>query len=204
MAIAGKTFEQRVKEARTKAEMTEWVERVYKATEREIQPMPPFIFIRTLPRSTISSGGIYMPDKQNKPNIEAVVLKVYEPYWEVVESRTREDGKTEDISVWNECDVEVGDHIILPHHVGLPDSFLDAKEYRLIREDDAIARLHYWEKGTLREMVLETVRGSIMKPRSLGHSTDSAGTMFGQAVDAILENFDIIPKEMASKTLSGV
>ena len=204
MAIASKTFEQRVKEARTKAEMTEWVAKVYKDTERDIQPMPPFILIRTLPRSIISAGGIYMPDKHNKPNIEAVVLKVYEPYWETVELTVREDGKTEDISVWNECDIKVGDHIILPHYVGLPDTFLDAKEYRLIREDDAIARLHYREKGELRQMVLEIAVQGIIKPRSLGHSTEGTATMFASAVDAIMENFDVIPKVIHSRTLSGV
>lgn len=193
MAATSKTFEERVREARTKAEMTEYVQKVYAATERWIEPMPPFILIRTLPRSTISAGGILMPEKQNKPNIEAVVLAVYKPYWEKVESRTRDDGRTEDISVWNECDIRVGDHVILPHHCGLPDSFLDEKEYRLIREDDAIATLHYREKGELRNEIIQTAI-----------TAEIGAAPFTKIVDTLLEHYDIIPKVIYSRTLSGV
>jgi co-chaperonin GroES (HSP10) len=171
----------------TKGKVTELVQMAYLESERDIQPMAPFILIRTLPRATISSGGIILPEKQNKPNSEAVVLRVYEPYWEKVESRTREDGKTEDISVWNECDVHVGDHIIFPHHCGLPDSFLDEREYRLIREDDAIATLHYRPKGWLRTQIQHILNA---------HLLDEAG--------ALMRYFDITPKEMSPKTKSGV
>src|ERR1035437_9923120 len=150
MAIT--TVEQHVKEAVSKREMTDLVQRVYAETERIIQPLKPFILVRTLPRSTVTAGGILMPEKQNKPNIEAVVLAVYEPYWEIVD-KVSEDGKHSDISVYNECDIKVGDHIIMPHFVGLPDSFLDEREYRLIKEDDATAVLHYREKGECGKML---------------------------------------------------
>jgi len=177
-----------IKEAKLKSEMTELVTRMYAETERYIQPMPPFLLVRTLPRSTVTAGGILMPEKQNKPNIESVVLAVYEPYWEVAETRVREDGKTEDVSVLNTCDIKVGDHIIHPHHVGLPDTFLDEREYRLIAEDDAIAVLHYQKKNWLRD--------------ELYGLADDIGVA-ADIIDKILENYDLVPKVIYSRTTSG-
>jgi co-chaperonin GroES (HSP10) len=170
----------------SKSKITEMVQQAYIDSERIIEPMAPFILIRVLPRATVSSGGILLPEKQNKPNAEAVVLAVYKPYWEKVD-KIDEGGKRFDISVWNECDVHVGDHIIFPHHCGLPDSFLDEKEYRLIREDDAVARLHYRPKGWLKKQIEHIW---------LSHYTDSA--------EAMLRYFDISVKEMEPKTKSGV
>lgn len=189
------TYEKLVKEAKSKREMTELVEKVYIATERWIQPTKPFILIRTLPRATVSAGGILLPQKQNKPNIEAVVLAVYEPFWEYAKSKRRGDGHVEDISVLHECDIKVGDHIILPHHVGLPDSFLDEREYRLIKEDDAVAVLHYREKGELRRMVREDILEAIEQ--------SSSAKLVEIALDAVFANYDVVPKVMGCKTTSG-
>src|ERR1700733_6746469 len=169
------------------------VQQAYIDRERDIQPMPPFILIRTLPRATVSSGGILLPEKQNKPNAEAVVLAVYKPYWEKVD-KIDEGGKRFDISVWNECDVHVGDHIIFPHHCGLPDSFLDEKEYRLIREDDAVATLHYNRKNHLRDMLYALA----------DEFDDMAGSTEHELMDKVLEHYYVIPKQMNPKTKSGV
>jgi co-chaperonin GroES (HSP10) len=191
--MATATFEKRVKvaqhEAKTKQQMTEWVQKVYADTERYIQPLKPFLLVRTLPRSTITAGGILMPEKQNKPNIESVVLAVYEPYYEHAFAT---DGT--DISVYNECDIKVGDHIVMPHFVGMPDTFLDEREYRLIKEDDAIAVLRYREKGELREMAKEVMIKAAIVSTEL--RTDAT-------LDALLEHFDIVPKTIYSRTTSG-
>jgi co-chaperonin GroES (HSP10) len=189
------TFEKRAKaaqqEAKTKQQMTEWVQKVYADTERYIQPLKPFILVRTLPRSTITAGGILMPEKQNKPNIESVVLAVYEPYWENVYEQVSD----KDISVYNECDIKVGDHIVMPHFVGMPDTFLDEREYRLIKEDDAIAVLHYREKGEFRKMV----RDIMVEAYSLSSGAMPADVMLG----ALFDKFDIVPKTVYSRTTSG-
>jgi co-chaperonin GroES (HSP10) len=171
---------------------------LYAETERYIQPLKPFILVRTLPRSTVTAGGILMPEKQNKPNIEAVVLAVYKPYWEKVD-KVSEDGKHSDISVYNECDIKVGDHIIMPHFVGLPDSFLDEREYRLIKEDDATAVLHYREKGELRNSLIVSCRETLKSGVSVNNFT-----LAEQYIDGILEKFDVVPKEIQSRTTSGV
>lgn len=194
MATATKSFESRVAEAKSKREVTEMVERAYASTERHIQPLKPFLLVRTLPRSTSMGGVIVLPEKQNKPNLEGVVLAVFKPYWEKVEETCKEDGKHYDISVYNECDVKVGDHIVFPHFVGLPDSFLDDQEYRLIKEDDAIAVLHYREKdATLKEVV------SIL----LEHSRDKITHRYNSMAKALMEKFDLVPKGLTSQTTSG-
>jgi len=184
------------KEAKLKSEMTELVMRMYEDTERYLQPMKPFLLVRTLPRSVVSSGGILLPEKQNKPNVESVVLAVYEPYWEKVD-KISEDGKHFDISVYNECDVKVGDHIIHPHYVGLPDSFLDEREYRLIKEDDAVCILHYRGKDELRKAVIDCMLETLKQP------IDNRTVLNGY-VEALMEKFDVVPKIMHSKTTSGV
>lgn len=180
----------------TKGKITELVQLAYLESERHIQPMPPFILIRVLPRATISAGGIILPEKQNKPNAEAVVLAVYEPYWEHVD-KIDEDGKVFDISVWNECDVHIGDHIIFPHHCGLPDSFLDDQDYRLIREDDAVATLHYERKWHLRGEL-------IYKLDRIERGPNREDPPLPDVVDELLEHYYVIPKCMEPKTKSGV
>ena len=191
------TFEQRVeKEVKAERKFTNLVERLYAETERYIQPLKPFILVRTLPRSTVTAGGILMPEKQNKPNIEAVVLAVYKPYWEKVD-KVSEDGKHSDISVYNECDIKVGDHIIMPHFVGLPDSFLDEREYRLIKEDDATAVLHYREKGELRQIVKDGMLQALS-------TSDGNNSILDDYLDALFVHFDVVPKEIQSRTTSGV
>ena len=195
-----KAFEQPVKEAKSKREMTDLVERMYAETERYLQPLKPFIFVRTLPRSTVTAGGVLMPEKQNKPNIEAVVLAVYEPYVEKVFERAFIENVgwvDRDISVFNECDIKVGDHIIMPHFVGLPDSFLDEREYRLIKEDDATAVLHYREKGELRQIVKDGMLQALS-------TSDGNNSILDDYLDALFVHFDVVPKEIQSRTTSGV
>src|ERR1035437_437259 len=197
MAIT--TVEQHVKEAVSKREMTDLVQRVYAETERIIQPLKPFILVRTLPRSTVTAGGVLMPEKQNKPNIEAVVLAVYKPYVEKVFEHAFVENVgwvDRDISVFNECDIKVGDHIIMPHFVGLPDSFLDEREYRLIKEDDATAVLHYREKGELRKLLIDCIRALRSEPKYI--------SLLEGTADKIIDTFDLVPKEIQSRTTSGV
>lgn len=185
------TFEQRVKEAKTKQQLTAYVEQVYAATERIYEPMPPFLLVRTLPRSTITAGGIILPEKQNKPNIEAIVVAVYKPFWEKAF-----DANDRDVSVWNECDLKVGDHIVMPHHVGLPDNFLDEREYRFIREDDAICRIDYYDKGEVRKMVRKVMVEALTDAEPGEKITDSV-------CRALFEQFDVMPKVIYSRTTSG-
>jgi co-chaperonin GroES (HSP10) len=199
--MATASFEKRVKvaqkEAKTKQQLTEWIQKVYEETERFIQPLKPFMLIRTLPRSTITAGGILMPEKQNKPNIEAVVLAVYKPYWEHAT-----DAQGGDISVYNECDVKVGDHIILPHFVGQPDTFLDEREHRLIREDDAIATLHYREKGELKAHVMAVIANKVVEDVLVVGKSDLHAALDAM-IQGLFEEFDIVPKTIYSRITSG-
>ena len=170
-------------------DLTETVEEMYRSTDRIIMPLYPWVLVRPLPRAGVTASGlVVMPQVQNKPNLESVVLATWKPFWEKVE-KVKENGDILEVKVWNESDLKPGDHIVHPHHVGLPDSYLDEKDYRMIREEDVMCVLNYHEKDWLRDM--------------LYHTADSfdTDTMF---VDELLIHYDIVPKHgYGSLTTSG-
>jgi|SRR5882724_356654 len=176
-----------------KYEIAELVEQMYRETDRIIEPLYPWVLVRPLPRSAVTASKlIVMPDVQNKPNLESIVLVTWKPFWENVEKENTKTGDVLKVRVWNESDLKPGDHIIHPHHVGLPDSFLDEKTYRLIREEDASSKLHYHDENWLRDEITHYLDGTYARPGS------------ESIADDLLKLFDIVPKHgYQSLTTSG-
>jgi len=176
-----------------KYEIAEMVEQMYRETDRIIEPLYPWVLVRPLPRSTVTQSKlIIMPEVQNKPNLESVVLVTWKPFFENVE-KEKQNGQVLKVRVWNESDLKPGDHIVHPHHVGLPDSFLDEKTYRLIREEDATCILHYHENEWLKDQLRDALKA--------GWDVEVG---WDQLMERIFENFDIVPKHgYQSLTTSG-
>lgn len=104
----------------------------YKGKKIEVQPCFPNILVRVLDKDQ-TQGGIILPNiKQNKPVAEAVVIKVYEPFWAARAKLSRayadrslipsEDSLallTDDEDkvkwVWKESAAQPGDHVLIPH-----------------------------------------------------------------------------------------
>lgn len=109
-----------------------------------IRTLPPKIVIRVLPKEHKTESGLYVPGSvQNKPMYEAIVLSIWEPYWEHRRKKNSE-GKYEYYGVYHECEVQVGDRIMFPHFEGVPmESYLDEKYYRTIRSDVVFGTLNY-------------------------------------------------------------
>jgi len=169
-----------------KYDLAEEVGKMYRETDRILEPLYPWVLVRPLPRSnTTKSGLIYMPEKQNKPNLESVVLATWKPFWEHVGKENTTTGEVLAVKVWNESDVKPGDHVIHPHHVGMPDAYLEEHSYRLVREEDICSTLKYHHKDWLAQQVADSIINAGM------------GMAMGKVpkiVEEIMQNFDIVPK----------
>jgi co-chaperonin GroES (HSP10) len=171
------------------------VKELYDEYDRVVTPIYPRIFIRVLPKET-TYGSIVLPDhQQNKVQWEGMVLATYESFWrkliDSTESRFRRDRiiiTTENEKrVLIESSVKPGDHILFPYHVGIPDPVFDAKKYRIISENDVSAVLSYKHPSpidTLREII----------------GQDPAREW---CIATITEKFDLVRKNVMSKTRSG-
>ena len=175
-------------------EVADVVTKMYHSYDRILEPLYPWLLVRPLPKSKLSDGGIILVEKQNKPNHEAVVLATWKPFWENVEKENTETGEVLKVRVWNESDLKPGDHIVHPHHVGLPDAVLPDNQYRMIREEDVFCTLHYRDSGWLRKELREQLK----------QGWDGKDSWDALMVD-IFEKFDIVPKHgYQPMTLSGV
>lgn len=169
-------------------DLSKQVEEHYRNTDRILETLYPWVLVRPLDRAQ-EKNGIILPGKQNKTTLESVVLATWKPFWEKVYER--ESGKSYD--VLNETDVKPGDHVIHPHHVGLPDAYLNDQNYRLVREEDLQGVLHYHSKDWLYTQLLSELIDE-------GGTTNDAK----QVAVRLLEKFDIVPKYgYHSKTTSG-
>lgn len=138
------------------------------AHPRTVVPLYPQIFVRVLPKEA-RKGLIYLPEKSSKPVYEALVLRTY--------VQKKVDGNLVTASV------KPGDHILFEHWAGLPIPFLDESRYRVLREENIHAVIHY-ETGMSGEEYLE----SCGLPE-----TDMK----------VLRQYDLIRKDVSSLTTSG-
>lgn len=110
---------------------------------KRIQPLPPKIIVRVLPKEHRTSSGIILPGNvQNKPVYEGIVLETWKSYEET--RRVKEDGGYSDIYIQHKCSVKIGDRVLFAHFEGQPLSdYLDEKYYRVIRDDVVFGTLNY-------------------------------------------------------------
>lgn len=157
----------------TKEQISHLVSKLYVECDRFVEPLHPNILVRLLPRAIQTAGGLYLPEKQNKTVIEAVVLNTYR--------ERRVYGYNAKSGLF------VGDHVIMPHFVGAPVVPLDGGtgEYRLVKENEIIGRLDYQSREEfLRELTLD-----ICDPKN--------------SAEKLLAKYYITPKQVSSKITSG-
>lgn len=152
-----------------KDKLQKLVTELYQECGQEICPLFPKVLVRLLPRGTETSGGIILPDEskyQNKPTHEAVVLKVYKPFFRRVwieDLNWNTEGWDEDAKYMQkvECAVKPGDHILFPFaEFGITPVWpLDegVGEYRLVPEQHITAVVEYDERPE--ELVSVTTSG---------------------------------------------
>jgi co-chaperonin GroES (HSP10) len=138
------TVKEKAKETeleRLEKKFAQLAQEIYEAGERRIQPTWPWVLIRLVPKEQ-RFGSLYLPDnagaaQQNKPLWEGIVLETWPAHWSRVKqiidgSNFRADKKQTEI--WRESEFKRGDRVLFPSFAGLPVNFLDANNYRLVRE----------------------------------------------------------------------
>lgn len=187
------------------SKLAELVTEEYLSHEIEVQPTYPRILVRLLPREQESKGGIVLPEgtAQNKPNLEGIVIRTYEPFWKVYVKSDRQvweknsskvlalNEKQEIHKVWMEAEVKPGDHILFPvMEFGITPVWPldDGKgDYRNVSED-VIQGIITYKKESDKEWIANTIRDCVD----------------GKAIAArLLEKAHIIRKDLKPRTTSG-
>lgn len=144
-----------------------------------LRPLYPWVLVRVLPR-TQKQGSIYLPEKQNKPTIEGIVLRTYPDT--VRERKPRS------------CAVKTGDQVTFPHYEGLPIPFLPEHEYRIIKETVITSVLERDDVDSI-HVLTETLKHSFH---------DAPQEQLFTAVARLQARFDFVDKTQASIITSGV
>jgi hypothetical protein len=193
-----------------KDEIGRWVKEAYLKCGQRIGVLKGKYLVRVLPKETMSpSGRIVLadmdgPGKQNKPVYEAVVLEVYKRYcrdeWRRnLYKQTDVEPDWVTVRTWFEPIVEVGDHIMFQHWVGVPVPPLDLGigDYRVIPEQEIICKVEYEKKKVADELVGIVWSSGIDTTNHHDEETPKA------LVAAILERYNVVSKYVEAKTLSG-
>jgi hypothetical protein len=193
-------------------ELQKMVMDLYQQAGVAIDPKFPRVLVRVLPREQQTKGGIILPDgynstTQNKPVLEAIVLKTYEPFWqnahradEWSKMRSKQvvlDEHNKVKAIWQESGVVPGDHVIFPHMAFgiMPVWPLDdgKGDYRLVPEGEILGTLKYYKQQT-REWLAHVINEEAATlPRDLRDGI----------ITGLLLNADVIRKDVAPVTLSG-
>lgn len=183
--------------------------------ENQFIPLRPWVFVRVLPREH-KIGSLWTPDTKstNKPMHEGIVLKTWEPYRTTKYKHSQilaGDGKPypicDDIVTYHKSDLKPGEHVIYPHFAGMPVPGWDERYYRVVPEHVKTDRGIDWNGIIFGKLnyPAESVREVLEE--LIGSGTDCEDNQsnhnFEEALNNILANFDVIPKTLGSKTLSG-
>ena len=183
-----------------------YVNELYEAAGQETIPLFPKVLVRVLPREQ-KVGRIYTPDKkQNKPTWEAVVLRVYEPFFQKIYlsdvNWVKDDPDPKVRYVQRvECALKPGDHVLFPHlEYGITPISLDngKGEYRCVPEQHIMARIEYTSKNAddwLKDMLDDFAWHENFTPQN-----DEDIKLLAAH---ILKNADIVRRDLVSVTLSG-
>jgi hypothetical protein len=197
----------------TKEQLKDLILKLHNELGVVVEPTYPRILVRELPKEQIV-GGIYLPDwqkhQQNKPASEGVVIKTYKPLFVPVSKVGRmeidemgnmaavkrqfidDDGKT--LGYWLESKLQAGDHILYPHmEFGIvPVEPLDEGkgDYKMVPEGIIVSRLHYEQEKT-KDWLEQWFRKNTYEDWPQ------------EVADDLLQNADVIRKDVVAKTLSG-
>jgi co-chaperonin GroES (HSP10) len=181
-------------------EIDELALELFTTHETQFIPTHPWVFVRILPREQLYKGLIVLPDNksQNKPVHEGIVLSTWLPFthrW-----REQHNGEWIDCEKEIHTDFEIGDHVAYPHWTGMPAPGWDERYYRLVPEHTRTHRgidMNAVIYGKI-EYAKESVRDKLMEL-----TQDNSETSFYAIADIIMKEFDVVPKQQYSRTVSG-
>lgn len=172
-------------------------QKVYENFEYQIRPKFPLVLVWVIPKAQ-RIGEIYVPDMQNKPVYEGLVLRTYNPFWKTIGKRWV-NTEWEEQNIWVQPKVEVGDHVLFQHFVGIPIPRYDGGtgELRMVNEDEIVGVIEYQKESV--EKKLERLISSGLE---YGMGMDDSKTP-EQIVKDILERCEVI-FHTEPRTMSGV
>ena len=163
---------------------------LYNESERRFTPRFPLIFVMELARAQEYGSIVLVEGKvQNKPVLEGIVLATWEP--RVIHKKIG----SEDVAIYMESELNVGDHVMFPHWCGVPAPGFSYR-YRLVEEDfnkseyGGILGVVEYEQKPQAEMLSEFL-------------ALTEGEEFDSFIDKFLDRFVLIDKNAHSVTLSG-
>lgn len=172
-----------------------------------VEPLWPKVLVRVLPREQ-QKGHIILPDnKQNKPTLEGVVLKTYKPFYQKIflsEAQwVKDDPDPEARYVQKvECSLVSGDHVLFPHieYGVVPVWPLDdgRGDYRMIPENIVVGKLEYYREKPLDWLEKLIERCKVTDGRRPAWLDEH------HLAQHILQNADVVRKDLTSLTMSGV
>jgi hypothetical protein len=182
-------------------QLYELAQHAYLHYERTVQPLYPWLLLYVLPKED-QVRGIIRPDVQNKVMYEGIVLSTWRPRLEDVS--VRENGTLRIETHIRKSQMELGDHILFPHWVGLPCPWLPEERFRMIEElkpldpkSEPIARLNYDLEST--DVVIRNAVETAFSKEfdSLSDSTVNA------IIRELHREFHLIRINRAPRTMSG-
>jgi len=191
-----------VETAEQRLKLSQMVTDLYENAGVDTEPMFPKILVRVLPREQ-KVGSIYLPDgQQNKPVWEGIVIRTYKPFYQKIyltDAHWVKDDPNPEVRYTQkvECELKPGDHVLFPHiEYGITPVTIDGGkgEYRCVPEQHILAKVnHFQEKthGWLRRLIEDDC--------DLALSDDEMDDL----VDLILENADVVRRDITSVTMSG-
>lgn len=181
---------------------------LYKKHDFVVVPRYPWVVVRVLPREQVVGGIILSENKQNKPVLEGIVLRTWEPWTKKVnDSSFPELGGTKEIAIPMKSNFVIGDHIIFQHWTGLPLPGVHENIYRMVPERDSYsgesgpiyAKLEY-QRESSSEKLTGLIQSLIHYIKEDKLSEERLVTLFE---DKMHEHFDIVRKITGSRTISG-
>ena len=150
----------------------------------------PYILVYTLPREQKYAGAVWLPDgsgqnKQNKITLEGFVLKT----WEGPHKKYIVDRETKEIKTVDEYPtIQVGNIVVFSHYAGVPPSGESKMDFRILPEVEIPGILEPYE-------VKEKIYDALFSTRHLFVSVQ---------IEELFKKFIVVPKDLPSRTLSGV
>ena len=161
-------------------------------------PLYPWVFVLVCQKAH-QVGGIYVPEKQNKPMHEGIVLATWRD--KVFERRVAtSDGKHATRFETKRSEMMLGDHVAFHHSAGQPAWGYDPARFRAVRECDwdmqthgggIVGRIEYADAKAPLELLQQVL-------------LDKADIKIAELMRKIEDRFVIVDREAGSVTLSGV
>lgn len=208
---------------RTQDKLRKLVNELHDQATQSVTPRYPMILVFALPKASMQ-GRIYLPDQQNKPIHEGIVLRTYNPFYRHLRitrgvEGTEGSGISEELKVLVEPSVKVGDHVIFPHASGIPVMHMNMNQhsglsshgdFRLIRDDitEQGGMLYGGIMGVLEyttDDLKEELKKVILNNRISNKATtiDIPKESELKVVQAITDHFILLDRALRPRTTSG-